>query len=172
MSHPQSSHTQVRLDRPAYFSMNFAPTLALVSVVRRFVEAFYHQILGEADASSRAAMATHELLENSVRHAANEECFLRVSVAPMGKDYLVSIRTRNRAEADDIKRVTGIIDRIMAADDPVALYQQFMIESAEVDSGSGLGLARIRAEAELELSYELRQDELDIHAQAAISVDK
>jgi hypothetical protein len=158
------------LDRPAYFSMNFAPTLALVSVVRRFVEAFYHQILGEADASSRAAMATHELLENAVRHAAQEECFLRVSVAPMGNDYLVSIRTRNRALEEDIQRVSTIIDRVIAATDPQALYQEFMIESAEVESGSGLGLARIRAEGEMDLSYELRDNEIDIHAQARVSV--
>ena len=42
---------------PVCFSMNFVPTFSQVSMVRRFVETFYVEILGEAEASSAAAMS-------------------------------------------------------------------------------------------------------------------
>lgn len=150
---------------PVCFSMNFVPTFSQVSMVRRFVETFYVEILGEAEVSSVAAMATHELLENSVRHAALGECLVRVSVSPILNGHMISIRTRNRATLEDIARVKRSIDRIHGAKDTVAYYHQCMLESAERAEGSGLGLPRIRAEAKMHLRYEITGDEIEIQAQ-------
>lgn len=59
----------------ASVELTFAPSLELIPVVRRFVSAFYEELLSHADAASRLALATHELLENTVkrRHARRQD---------------------------------------------------------------------------------------------------
>ena len=150
--------------RPAYFAMTFAPTLKLISVVRRFVESFYEQMIGNEDVSGMIALATHELLENSVRYCSDDETTVRVSIGRFGNGYLISVRTRNRALPENIERVKQIIRKIGDAEDPMALYTQMMVAAATSEEGSGLGLARIRAEADMEVEYEVTGDQLEIRA--------
>ncbi len=52
---------------PIYIELRFSPSPELIPVVRRFVSAFYERLLSQADAASRLALATHELLENTCK---------------------------------------------------------------------------------------------------------
>src|SRR5947209_8429255 len=68
------------MDHPAYFELNFRPNVALVSVVRRFVNEFYQRFLSDPDATSRLALATHELLENAVKYSKDGETTIRIEL--------------------------------------------------------------------------------------------
>lgn len=141
-----------------YFTLKFRPNVALVSTVRRFVEEFFAEFLDDPDSTSRIALATHELLENAVKYASDEETVLAIEIFS-GADgrRSVSIQTTNRAKPENIARVRALVDEMNQAD-PLAFYQTVMRRSLSVPVGSsGLGIARIRAECEM--SVELKVDD-------------
>lgn len=146
-------------NRP-YFHLVFRPNIKLVSTVRRFTGEFYRRILVDQELASRLALATHEMLENAVAYANDDETAIRIEV----EGNLLSVRTWNRAAPERIAALRASIDRVMAAPDPDAYYQEQMTIAAKRNDGSGLGLARIRNEAVMNLSYEIDKDKACIRA--------
>ncbi len=156
---------------PTSFDMCFAPTTQLVSVVRRFVMSLYERLLEDPEMSSQLGLATHELLENAVKYNIDAETMLRVTLTPHSEslsDIVVTIRTRNRASAENIRIAQHLITKVREAEDPFMFYQELIQASADEDNGSGLGLARIRAETEMTIDYKVEGDELEIVAQARV----
>ncbi len=153
------------MDTRPYFHLVFRPNLKLVSTVRRFTGEFYRRVLVDQELASRLALATHEMLENAVTYSNDDETAIRIEV----EGDLLSVRTWNRATPDRIAALRTNIDRVMAAPDPDAYYQQQMLVAAKRNDGSGLGLARIRNEAEMQLSYEIDNDKACIRAVTKIS---
>jgi len=151
------------MDHP-YFQVSFRPNVRLVSTVRRFTEEFYQRLLDDRVVSERVALATHELLENAVAYASDEETGVRVELAD---DELV-VRTWNRASPERVAALTSAIDEINRADNSDAFYQSAMKRTAYRTDGSGLGLARIRAEAEMAITYEVTTDRVCIEARATV----
>lgn len=145
--------------RPS-FHLAFRPNIKLVTTVRRFTSDFYRRVLVDEELTSRLAVATHEMLENAVAYANDDETEIRIEVT--GSELCV--RTWNRAAPDRIEAIKAGIDRVMAADDPEEYYQQQMMIAAKRTDGSGLGLARVRNEAEMTLSYEIEHDKVCIRA--------
>jgi anti-sigma regulatory factor (Ser/Thr protein kinase) len=143
----------------------FRPNVKLVSTVRRFTGDFYRRVLVDQELAGRLALATHEMLENAVTYAHDDETSIRIEV----DGELLSIRTWNRAAPDRIAAIRNNIDRTMAAPDPDAYYQQQMLLAAKRSDGSGLGLARVRNEAEMSLSYEIDNDKVCIRAVTKIT---
>ena len=143
-----------------YFHLSFRPNLKLVSSVREFTVAFYQRVLADPDLSSRIALATHELLENAVSYAVDDETTVRVEIEG---DQLV-IKTWNRSSYESAATVRALIDEINEFADPDQFYLHLMTKTAHKPEGSGLGLARIRAEAEMQLSYEIERDRVCIRA--------
>src|SRR5258705_13993296 len=92
----------VNSDPPAYLEMRFKPNVVLITVVRRFVSSFYQEVLGNRDAVSRLAVATHELLENAVKYSSNGETTISISVDRSGDERFVEIVTRNRADENNL----------------------------------------------------------------------
>jgi hypothetical protein len=133
-----------------YFEMSFCPSIELVSVVRRFVGAFYERVLTDADLASRVALAAHELLENAVKYSVDGETYIRMDVRGPGE---VVIRTRNRSVADNFKVLQHRLAALTDSADPDAFYQALIRESA-VTPGQrgGLGIGRIASEAGMELA--------------------
>lgn len=130
-----------------YFELSFRPNIELVTVVRRFVSEFYDRVGGNAEAVSRMALASHELLENAIRYAKDRETSMRVDFYPESR--IVQIATRNRARPEDVTYVEGLLRRIRESKDAMSLYQERMLHAAQrTDGGSGLGLVRIFAEAD------------------------
>lgn len=156
---------------PISFDMSFDPTTPLVSVLRRFVLSLYERILADIDASSQLALATHELLENAVKFATDTTTMLQVTMEPQGPstpEYVVTIRTRNRATQANIQTAQTIIRRVREAADPAALYHDMILASAAHPDGSGLGLARIRAETDMSIDAVVENDMIEIVAQTRV----
>ena len=136
-----------------FCEISFEKRPELVSIVRRFVTDFYDRTLGDPDAISRLALATHELLENAVKYSRDGRAKVRIEVSGLGDRCdraRVRIRTRNRATAEDAEHIRRTIDEMMSMD-PDVYYLSLMRRNVSL-AGSGLGLARIHAEAEMAMS--------------------
>ena len=158
----------VDTDRSSYFELSFAPTPRVINAARRFVHEFFENVLGGGDECARVALATHELLENSVRHAPSGDACVRVSVSQLAVGSLVTIRTRNEASPEQIRRVRQILADLSGGNAAEA-YRRMMDESAMTPIGSGLGLARTRVEAEMDLLCDVEDGMLHIRAQARVA---
>jgi len=154
---------------PTHFAMTFAPSADLITPVRRFVLQFFEHVLGAGAECSRVALATHELLENAVRFSSGGETSMRVAIAPLGSDCLVTIRTRNDASSSDVRR---LLERVgeLSRGDAHAFYTAAMHRSVAGDGG--LGLARIRAEADMDLICDVEGNEVGVRAQARVNVKR
>jgi hypothetical protein len=153
-----------------YFELSFRPNVALVSVIRRFVLEFYQRFLGDADATSRVALATHELLENAVKFSTDGATTIRIEVHQDKNPHVVDIELRNRAEPANVAAMRDILDGVASAPDALAFYQQLLVKRAKVSGKSGgLGLARICAEGEMHLSHRIVDGDVTV-IQARTSV--
>jgi two-component sensor histidine kinase len=151
------------------FELRFQPTVALVSTVRRFVSDFYRELLLDDDFSNKLAMATHEMLENACHYSIDRRSELVISLHRDGPEYVVTIRTKNRATDERLVKVRGALDEVVSAEDASALYNQLVRRAAKrQDGGSGLGLGRIRAEADLDLSYAIEGDTIVVTAEGRL----
>jgi anti-sigma regulatory factor (Ser/Thr protein kinase) len=152
----------------AHIELEFSPSVELVSIVRRFVSDVYGRLLGDPEATSRIALATHELLENAVKYSLDGTMTVRIAVEPADGGCRLCIRMINRAAPAQIASVRTIIDGMASSPDPIAYYQRLMREAAQRTHGSGLGLARIAAEGEMTMEYSLSGDELTLIATAPL----
>jgi anti-sigma regulatory factor (Ser/Thr protein kinase) len=134
-----------------FCELSFEKKPELVSIVRRFVSDFYERTLADPDATSRVALATHELLENAVKYARDGRANLRIEVSGQGERVRVRIRTKNRGNPEDAEQIQRTIDEMTSMDASV-YYLSLMRRNASCRAGSGLGLARIHAEAEMAMS--------------------
>lgn len=150
----------------AYVELSFSPTVRLVTTVRRFVENFYNEVLGDADVTARLTLATHELLENAVRYSLDGHTSIRIGVERRDGNVHVSIDTKNRAPSEHIQTLSVILDEIARATDPGEHYQEMMRRSSLQAQGSGLGLGRIRAESGMQMSYRVEGDLVSLTARA------
>lgn len=149
-------------DRKPYFELTFRPNVELISVVRRFVSSFYEHILSDRDATSRIALATHELLENATKYSTDGETTIRIEVT--ATCAAIRIRIWNRTAREHLGVLRACFAEMLQFSDPFVYYQRLMERSAKRKEGSGLGLARLRAEADMELSCEIDDDRVCIVA--------
>jgi hypothetical protein len=155
---------------PAFIELRVQPSIELISIVRRFVTAFYDEILNDPDATSRIALATHELLENAVKYSTDNSTTLSIEVTRGESARLVTVKIRNVAQANHVERLEALFREMRASSDAADFYQKTMRKNAHRSDGSGLGLARIRAEAEMDLSYELEGGHVVIVAHATVPI--
>jgi anti-sigma regulatory factor (Ser/Thr protein kinase) len=147
----------------------FSPSLGLIGRVRHFVSDFYEESLGDPDATSRIAMASHELLENAITYASHRLAHIRIVVErEEGGGASVTIETRNRTFPANLDTVRATLDELALSDDAMDAYQALLERSFRRGAGSGLGLGRVYAEADMKLSYEITGDEITIRAQARL----
>ena len=153
--------------RSASFELKFSPNVDLVPLVRQFVEDFYDRVLPDPDATSRLALATHELLENAVKFAVTKETTLHVNSTRGPRGGEITVRTWNDATPENIEILRDRFHR-MEGSNAFDHYQVLMGETAHQKEGSGLGIARIRAEADMTISYEIENDRVGLVAHAVL----
>jgi two-component sensor histidine kinase len=154
----------------AHFELSFSPNARLVSPVRRFVSEFYSHALGDADVTSRLAIATHELLENAVRYSLDGNTSIRIGLSRQPEGVRVTIDTRNRAPGGHIESLRGILDELCSAADPARHFQVMMRRISKRTEGSGLGLGRVRAESGMAMEYRIDGDTVMLRAHAKFDV--
>lgn len=144
-----------------YFELQLRPTVGIITAVRHSVSKIFERVLADPDASARLALATHELLENALRHSTNGETQLHIGVdAPKSE---VWIETRNKADAAQIEKLQKRASRI-ANRDPDTVYLEAMNEAALSAEVGGLGLVRIRAEGGMNLDVRAEGDMVHVIA--------
>lgn len=159
-------------DQPLYFELQFKPSVMLVSVVRRFVNDFYSEFLGDPDGTSRVALATHELLENAVKYSVDGATTVWIEVAAReqgnsgGRE--VRIGLRNRSDAANIANVERVVAEIREIGDAFAAYQKLMMQAAKTKDRFGLGIARICAEGEMEMDCKIEGNEVTLEATTTV----
>jgi two-component sensor histidine kinase len=152
------------------FDLVFSTNVRLIPIVRRFVNDFYKELFEDADLVSRLALATHELMENAVKYAADPEAQLTIEVTPEASDPKAVIRMRNRARVEDANRVGDLMEALAHSPDPFQFYLELMARTARRPD-SGLGLTRVRVEGDMELSHTVTEGCLEITATAALPKD-
>jgi len=133
-----------------YLELSFKPTVQMITVIRQSVMSIYERALNDADASARVGLATHEMLENVLRHSVGGETTLQIRTKDLDK---IVIETRNRADRRAIDTLKAHA-AAMVGIDPGDYYLRVMTECANSDEEGGLGLARIRAEGEMTVDVE------------------
>jgi two-component sensor histidine kinase len=140
------------------------PNVQVISSARRFAGDLLGTVLKDPDATSRVALAVHELLENTLKYSTDglAELALLVVEEQDGKRS-VEVRAKNRTTPEQAAELGRRIDQLGQATDLMGLYVTMMRESARRE-GSGLGLARIRVEGEMQLRLERDGDAVTVSA--------
>lgn len=170
MSGPESPVGSATVEPDTRIELEFKPSVELIAIVRRFVSEFYDQLLRDPDVVSRVALATHELLENAVRHAADGETTLIIAIEPRDHSHALTIRMTNRASHRKRESLAAVFADMQSAEDPFEHYCRVMKKNARRSDGSGLGLARIRAEADMALQCAMSDETVTITATTPVAL--
>lgn len=146
-----------------HLELNFRPTVQIITVLRNSVMRLFERVLANPDASARIALATHELLENTLRHSSDGNAVLHISLDGAHAPRRVTIVTRNRATPANIADLAAQAAEMDALDAQTYLME-LMLRCANSDEDGGLGLARVRAEAEMDIAIETEGDCVSIIA--------
>lgn len=144
-----------------YFELRLQPTVSIITAVRRSVSSIFDRVLEDPDASARVALATHELLENALRHSTNGETQLNIRVDSPRSE--VWVETRNQASAAKIEKLQKRAVKV-ATGDPDDCYLEAMREALLNEDIGGLGLVRIRAEGGMSVDVRTEGDVVHVIA--------
>ncbi|HEY6724155.1 MAG TPA: hypothetical protein VI197_08980 [Polyangiaceae bacterium] len=146
----------------------FEPSQRFVRKIVQWITDFCELSLQDVDVVARVHMAIYELAENLVKYGASDSVRLDVEVERVGAGSVLRLRTRNAAAPERLAEAVRILQGLRDAEDPVAYYDQLVLESAPKEGVSGLGLARIRAEGDLDLDFEVDGNQLCIVVEAKL----
>lgn len=146
----------------------FEPSAGFVRRVIRWLTDFCQLTLQDLELVARLRLAVHELVENVVKYGMQPNVRVEVELLERDGATLLRLSTCNRATPEYLERAVHLLTQLKAAEDPLAYYDQLVLETAPKAGMSGLGLARIRAEGDLELDFAVEGNELRIWVEAAI----
>jgi hypothetical protein len=146
-----------------YIELSFAPSIELISIVRRFVGHFFELALSSPETSARLAMAVHELLENAVKFSSDGDSTIRVDMTPKEGITEVLVSTRNRAKPEDVQTLEELFTMMRSSGSPMGFYIKLMERSTRSEL-SQLGIGRVCAEAGMQMSCVAIDDEITVKA--------
>jgi hypothetical protein len=139
----------------------------LLPGVRHLIVEVCSEYLGSEDVTQQLVTAVQELLENLVKYSEQEPSVLEFELRAIDGQPTARIHTHNRASERHLREAQRVLEGIVSAPDPVALYQAMVCASGDRE-GSGLGLARLRAEVGFSLSYAVQRGWLSIEARRSV----
>ena len=148
-------------------NLGFKDRGRLLPSVRSLVAELCSEHLDSNERTQQLVLAVQELVENLVKYSDGGRSALDFELLELDGQPCARIRTSNRASAAHLGEARAMLDRIIAAPEPVALMDTLVASSGERE-GSRLGLARLRAEVGLELTYGVEDDRLSIEARCAV----
>jgi hypothetical protein len=152
----------------AAIRFDYRPRVRLIASTRALVTDLCDQLLDDADATARVAMAAHELMENVAKYSSGGEGSVEVELSKRNGQSYVQVSTKNRASAEQRETLRQLIGELSRAVDPIAYYDSVIVKSLR-SKGSGLGLARIRAEGKMDVQLSIEGDEVTVSAQASVA---
>jgi hypothetical protein len=148
-------------------NLGFKDRGRLLPSVRTLVVELCNECLDSNERAHQLVLAVQELLENLVKYSRGGCSALDFELLVLDGQPCARIRTENRASAAHLRDARQLLDRIIAAPEPVALMDALVAASGD-RVGSQLGLARLRAEVGLELTYAVEADRLCIEARCPV----
>lgn len=150
----------------ACFELSVAPEAITIASVRRFLGELCARLLSNREITSKVLVATHELLDNSIRHSSSQAASgIRVELHRSVQDVRVVIVTRNHASDVRKSELTRIIDEVHASSERASFYQVLLERVAKGIDGAGLGLGRVHVEADFDLSVRFEEDVVIVRAE-------
>ncbi len=145
-----------------------APTsLTLAGSVRRHVVEVVSAYVSDEDALSRVGLGTHELMDNSLRHALDGLTTMEATLEVADGEGRFVLVTHNRCRDCDREAVLAEVRQTAQDIDPEEFYDR-VIRRSVGRPGSGLGLARVWAEAQLRLHCSAAGDQLTVQAMGMV----
>lgn len=149
-------------------SMTSFPNDRMVSAASKLVSEFCFALVGDNDVAHRFHMAAQELAENLAKYSSGEQVSLRAELTSGDEGTVLELSATNQSSPAQLEEVERHLRELTTAEDPVALYDRLILESAPSEESSGLGLARIRAEGEFDVKYQIQGSELTVSVRASI----
>ena len=138
------------------FELNAAVGLEEVGDIRRFVYALQRRWTSDRDLRERVMLAAHELLENAAKYASDGRAWFRIEA----NGAELTIRTRNRASAQNAIALAAVVSALASTDDAMGFYVELMGRAGR----GGLGLGRVAAECEMSVRCSVVDDVVEIEA--------
>ncbi len=134
----------------------------MVSAVSKLLSEFCRSLVEDPDVGARFHMAAQELAENLMKYSSGPEVSISATLVPAPGNTTLRLEARNRSTPEQLRAVETRLHELTTTEDPIALYDRLILETAPKDDESGLGLARIRAEGGFNLNYNIEGDELTV----------
>lgn len=148
-------------------SLGFKERRRLLPGVRQLVVELCSEYLDSGETAQQLVLAVQELLENLVKYSDPSPSLLEFELLLVDGQPCARIATENHAPDAHLRQARDMLDRIIAAQEPVHLMHSLVAASGERE-GSQLGLVRLRAESSLELTYGVREGRLRIEARCPV----
>lgn len=145
-----------------FVSIEFAPTSGCLGSIVSVVTDFCRNVVDDESIRFAFQMAAYELTENMVKYAVGGLTILRIEVENSSRGPEIVLSTENEAPPDRIADALARLEAAERAPDPIAHFDQLVMESLKTPNESRLGLGRLRAEGDLLLSHQVFENRLTV----------
>jgi hypothetical protein len=151
--------------QPVYLLLRMKPPWVFIDEIRRFVESFCSCSCEVQHREAQLALAVHELMQNAVPYAHDEEVDLVLEVDPEGDR--VEVAVTNRCTEPEYQALRERVEAMNREPDALKHYLGAM-KRAPRNTRGVLGLARVRFEAQLQVSISRSGGRVTVHASGAV----
>jgi hypothetical protein len=168
MPEPKPSSPERQALAGAALFLAFQPSPEVMQRVIRSLMDLCQLTLADSALVYRVRLAVSELVENAVKYGIQPNVRVEVELLERAGATIFRLSTLNRATPEHLECAVELLTELKNAADPVAFYDQLVLESAPKRGVSGLGLARIRAEGLIDVEFAVEAGALRIWVELAV----